>query len=137
MSDGIVSQFPDMGSELSRVIIQCAIDVHRELGLGLLESVYESCLFYEMEKQALMVERQVILPVQYKGIKIEQGFRIDLMVNKKVVIEIKACDKIIPIHEAQIVTYMKLARFPLGLIINFNERLLKDGIKRFARTEFS
>lgn len=132
-----VSQFPDLGSEHSGNIIKAAIEVHKELGPGLLESVYESCLSYELEKAGMTVERQVVLPVQYKDVKIEQGFRIDLWINRKVIIEIKACDKLSPLHEAQLVTYMKLSKTPLGLLMNFNEKILKDGIKRFARTEFS
>ncbi|MCB1563012.1 MAG: GxxExxY protein [Alphaproteobacteria bacterium] len=127
-----MSQFPDLGSEITRDIIKAAIEVHRHLGPGLLESVYEACLVYELERAGLQVEHQKKLPVFYKGIEVGDGFRIDVWVNRKVVVELKATEKILPIHEAQLLTYMKLSDTPLGLILNFNETLLKNGIKRMA-----
>jgi GxxExxY protein len=137
MNEENIAKFPDLGSELTGVVIGAALEVHKQLGPGLLESVYESCLHHELESLGLGVEKQVVLPVIYKGKKIDQGFRIDLWVDKKVIIEVKACDKILPVHEAQLVTYLKLSRTPLGLILNFNERVLKDGIRRLIRAEFA
>lgn len=131
-----VSIFPDLGSDLTGQVIKSAIEVHRELGPGLLESVYESCLFQELADQGLEVERQKALPVFYKGRQIDQGFRIDLLVSGRVLIEVKACDAVTPVHKAQIVTYMRLSKTPVGLLINFNRKVLKDGIQRFALAEF-
>ena len=102
-----------------------------------MESVYESCLEYELKKANMIVERQSLLPVRYGEIVIEQGFRIDLWVDRKVAIELKACDKLLPVHKAQLSTYMRLSQSPLGLLINFNEKLLKNGIERMALTEFA
>ncbi len=131
-----VSKFPDLGGDLTEKIIGSAIDIHKELGAGLLESVYETCLYHEMIEKGLDVERQIILPVTYKGREIEQGFRIDLWVNKEVIIELKACENIKPVHRAQVITYMRLSKTPIGLLINFNKKVLKDGIQRFALAEF-
>ena len=136
MTDNIAS-FPDLGSALTGKIINAAIEVHKSLGPGLLENVYEACLNAELEQSGIQVERQIVLPVYYKGLTIEQGFRMDLWVEKRVIIEVKACDKILPIHKAQISTYMRLSKSPLGLLINFNEKLLKNGIERIALTEFA
>ncbi len=133
----IASRFPDLGRDLTSPVIKAAIEVHRTLGPGLLESVYEACFFYELEQVGLRVEKQLAVPVRYKNIKIEQGFRIDLWIERKVVVELKACEKILPLHKAQILTYMRLTKSPVGLLINFNEKLLKDGIARFALTEFA
>ena len=137
MTEDNIARFPDLGSEPTREIIRCAIEVHRELGPGLLESVYESCLALELKRAGMNVEQQVAIPVVYKGIAIEQIFRLDLRVNGKIVLEIKACEKILPIHEAQLITYLKLSRSPIGLLVNFNEKLLKNGIKRLVRAEFA
>ncbi len=132
-----VSKFPDLGGDLTGKIIGAAIDVHKELGVGLLENVYEECLYYELIGLGLDVEKQAMLPVIYKGKRIDQGFRIDLRVNKEVIIELKSCEEIRPVHRAQVITYMKLSKTPIGLLINFNEKVLKDGIQRFALAEFS
>jgi GxxExxY protein len=113
-------------------VIQCAIEVHRVLGPGLLESVYEKCMAYELVKAGLTVEIQKELPLRYKEVQLDCGFRLDIVVEGAVVIEIKSVEKVLPIHEAQILTYMKLAGIKTGLLINFNERLLKDGLKRFV-----
>ncbi len=113
-------------------IIGCAIEVHRNLGPGLLESAYEECLSYELHKKELFVERQLPLPVIYKEINMECGYKIDLLVEKTVIIELKSVDEIIPVHRAQILTYMKFAKKPIGLLINFNVKILKNGIQRFA-----
>jgi GxxExxY protein len=119
-------------NELSKIIIGAAIEVHRELGPGLLESAYEACLRYELEQRGLRVVQQLVLPVVYKGIEIDCGYRIDLLVEDKVLIELKAVEKLDKIHEAQILTYLKLSKRWLGLLINFNVALLKNGIKRMV-----
>ena len=111
-------------------IIECSINVHKELGPGLLESTYEACLEYELLKKDLKVERQKELPVIYKGIEINCGYRIDLLVEDLIIVELKSIDRVEPIHIAQILTYMKLSKRQLGLLINFNVKLLKTGIKR-------
>ena len=117
-------------NDISYKIIGCAYTVHSELGPGLLESTYETCLEYELLEKALKVERQKPLPVVYKDIKLNAGYRIDLLVEDKIVVEIKSCDAITPIFEAQLLTYLKLADKKLGLLINFNTKDLKQGIMR-------
>lgn len=118
-------------NRLTRKIIGAAIEVHRHLGPGLLESTYEACLAYELENLGLKVERQKSLPVIYKEVQLDQGYRIDLLVENKVVVELKVVEKINAIHEAQVLSYLKLSDRPVGLLLNFNEKLLKDGIRRF------
>jgi GxxExxY protein len=118
-------------NEITKIIIGCAIEVHKALGPGLLESAYEECLFFELQKTGLFIERQVPVPVVYKEIKLECGYRIDLLVEKTVVIELKTVEIFNPVHEAQILTYMKFSNKQVGLLINFNVVLLKDGIKRY------
>ncbi|HTA27517.1 MAG TPA: GxxExxY protein [Bacteroidia bacterium] len=120
-------------NKITESIIGCAIEVHKSLGPGLLESAYEECLFFELQKAGLFVERQQPVPVVYKEIKLECGYRIDLLVEKTVVVELKTVDAFNPVHEAQILTYMKFANKSIGLLVNFNVLLLKDGIKRFKR----
>ena len=119
-------------NEVTGQIIGSAIEVHKELGPGLLESAYEACLAFELGNRGLDVERQKPLPVIYKGTKIDAGYRIDLMVENLVIVELKAVEKIQPIHEAQILSYLKLSNRKVGLLINFNVKLLKRGIKRFS-----
>jgi GxxExxY protein len=119
-------------ADITSRIIACAIEVHKTLGPGLLESVYETCFAFELIKSGFRVERQKPLPVFYKGIVIDEGFRLDLLVEEKVIIELKCVEKILPIHEAQIYTYLKLTGIKVGLLINFNTKLLKDGITRVA-----
>jgi len=119
-------------NEIPERIIGCAIQVHRELGAGLLESSYEECLRYELMQSGLLVERQKTLPLVYKDVKLDCGYRIDLMVENKVVVEVKAVDSLNDIHLAQILTYLKLSKCKLGLLINSNVALLKNGIKRVA-----
>jgi GxxExxY protein len=114
---------------LSSRIIGAAIEVHRELGPGLLESVYESALAYELARAGIRVERQVAFPVQYKTEQLDLGFRADLVVDRLVLIEIKAIEKLMPIHEVQVLTYLRISR-RLGLLINFNVSLLKSGVRR-------
>ena len=119
-------------NELSHMIIGGAIEVHRVLGPGMLESAYEECLGFELAHRGLWVDRQVGVPVVYKEVKLECGYRIDLLIDKKIVLELKSVDAILPVHEAQILTYMKFAGKKLGLLINFNVKILKDGISRFV-----
>ena len=119
-------------NEISRLIIGYAIEVHKQLGPGLLESAYQECLYYELKKAKLKVEKQVALPIIYKEMRLDHGYRIDLLVEDKVVVELKVVDAIIDVHEAQILTYLKLGDYKLGLLINFNVKLLKNGIKRFV-----
>jgi GxxExxY protein len=118
-------------ADITKVIIGCAIDVHKELGPGLLESAYEECLYYELQKAGLKVEKQKAIPVVYKEIKLDCGYRADLIVEDKIVIELKTVDIFNPVHEAQVLTYLKFADKKLGLLINFNVLRLKDGIKRY------
>ncbi|HFD32527.1 MAG TPA: GxxExxY protein [Gammaproteobacteria bacterium] len=117
-------------NEISGTIIDSAMKVHTALGPGLLESAYEACLKYELASKNIHVLNQVILPVKYYGIKIEAGYRLDLLVEDKVIVELKAVDKIHPLHEAQLLSYLKLANKKVGLLINFNVSRLKYGIKR-------
>ncbi|MEJ5362375.1 MAG: GxxExxY protein [Spirochaetota bacterium] len=116
---------------LTKKIIGCAIEVHKNLGPGLLESAYEECLFYELTNNGLNVKKQLPLPLVYKDIKLDAGYRIDLLVEDKVIVEIKSVDAIADIHKAQLMTYMKLAGIKVGLLINFNVVKLKDGIARW------
>lgn len=117
-------------SELSKRIIGAAIEVHRELGPGLLESAYQACLVRELMLQKLPFEREKPLPVKYKGVRVDCGYRLDFVVANKVIVELKAVQMIHPIHEAQVLTYLKLTGHRLGLLISFNVKVLKDGIKR-------
>ncbi len=119
-------------NDLTGEIIGAAIAVHRELGPGLLESTYEECLVVELEDCGLRMQRQVLLPVCYKDRILDAGYRIDLLVEDKVIVELKAVQKLEPIHEAQLLTYLKLAGKRLGLLINFNVHLLRDGLKRMV-----
>ncbi|HKB97951.1 MAG TPA: GxxExxY protein, partial [Terriglobales bacterium] len=120
----------DQRDPRTSAIIGAAIEVHRHLGPGLLESAYEECLCYELHLCGLAFERQVDLPVSYKGLKLDCGYRIDLIVRKEVVLELKAIERIMPIHQAQLLTYMKLSGMSVGLLINFNAPLLTQGIIR-------
>ena len=117
-------------NEISEKIIGAAIQVHRTLGPGLLESTYEACLKYELEKRGLKVLSQVGLPVVYDGMKIDLGYKLDILVEDAVIIELKAVTTVTPLHEAQLLSYLKLSGKHLGLLINFNATLLKDGITR-------
>ena len=118
-------------NQVTGAIIGAAIEVHRALGPGLLESAYEACLAHELGVRGLTVERQKPLPLLYKGLALDCGYRLDLLVAQKVIVEIKAVERLLPIHEAQVLSYLKLAHCPVGLLINFNCRLLRDGIRRF------
>ena len=117
---------------LTQKVIGCAITVHRELGPGLLESSYEHCLNYELRLQGLSVQQQVILPVKYKSINIDAGYRLDLLIEDNLIVELKAIDKLTNIHQAQMMTYLKLTGIKTGLIINFNVTKLVNGIKRVS-----
>ena len=116
--------------ELSNIVIGCAIKVHKALGPGLLESVYKECLYYEIIKADIGVEKEKSLPIVYKEIKFECGYRIDLLIENKLVVELKSVEELHDIHLAQILTYLKLSKCKLGLLLNFNVVRLKDGIKR-------
>jgi len=118
-------------NQITEKIIGCAIEVHKTLGPGLLESAYEECLSYELQNAGLKIDRQVAVPVIYKDIKLECGYRVDILVENLVVIELKSIEAFAPVHEAQILTYMKFANKNIGLLINFNVTLLKNGIKRY------
>jgi len=118
--------------KLSNQIIGCAIEVHKNLGPGLLESTYEQCLAYELKRSDILFKLQHPLPVQYKGIKLECGYRIDMLIGNKVIVELKSVDSILPIHQAQLLTYMKLSGMGIGLLMNFNVKYMKTGIKRMV-----
>ncbi len=119
-------------NEISKVVVNCCLKVHKFLGPGLLESVYEEALAYELLRVGLQVQRQYPVPVYYGGITLPLGFRIDLLINQKLVIEIKSVEALLPVHYKQIITYLKLADIKLGLLVNFNVELIKNGIKRVA-----
>ena len=132
------AEFDDYNA-LSRQVIGAAIEVHKYLGAGLLESAYEYCLKTELESQGLKVETQVDLPLYYKGVTTGKYYRIDMLVDDKIIVELKAVDNLLPIHEVQLVTYLKLTGKAIGLLINFNVPVLKEGVKRKinARIEYN
>jgi GxxExxY protein len=117
-------------NELARLAIDCGLRVHRKLGPGLLENIYEECLVYELKKKGLKVERQVPLPLKYEEITFSTSYRLDILVENKLIIELKSVENFAPVHTAQILTYLKLADLSLGLLMNFNVELFKYGIKR-------
>jgi GxxExxY protein len=117
-------------NELSRIVFDCALKVHQTLGPGLLESAYEECLFFELKKLGLAIEKQKPLPLIYEEIKLEIGYRLDIIVENKLILEIKSVDALNEIHFAQLLTYLKLTNCKLGLLINFNVVLIKNGIRR-------
>ena len=119
-------------NELSKIIVDCCYQIHVSLGPGLFESVYEEILYHELINQGLRVERQKPIPVIWKEVKMEQGFRADLIIDNKVIIEIKSVEAIAPVHLKQLLTYLRLTNLKLGLLINFNEVLIKDGITRIV-----
>ena len=122
-------------NEISGLIVDCAICVHKTVGPGLLESVYETCLTYELRQRGLKVEVQVAVPVEYRGVFLEKGFRLDLIVENQVIVELKAVNQIMPIHRAQLMTYLRLSRKRLGLLLNFNVKLMKHGLERFINSQ--
>ncbi|MFN8256465.1 MAG: GxxExxY protein [Bacteroidales bacterium] len=116
---------------ITEKIIGSAIEIHRQLGPGLLESAYRECLFYELNQAGLYVEKEKALPIIYKEVKLDHGYRLDLLVENKVVVELKTVEAFTDVHSAQVLTYLKLGNYKLGLLINFQVALLKHGIKRF------
>jgi len=120
---------------LTERIIGLAMEVHRQLGPGLLEAVYEECLYFELTQNGLMSQRQVSLPMVYKSIRLDLGYRLDIVVEREVILEIKAVERLLPVHEAQILTYMRLSAIRVGLLLNFNVGVLKDGIRRLVLKE--
>jgi len=118
--------------QLSNQVIGCALEVHRYLGPGLLESTYEQCLAHELKIMGIPFELQYPVPVEYKGIKLNCGYRIDMLIDNAIVVELKSVEKILPIHQAQLLTYMKLSNVSIGLLINFNVELIKNGIRRMV-----
>ena len=121
----------------AKEIVDCAYHVHRELGPGLLESVYEVCMCKELLGRQILFERQLHLPVNYKGQELNANFRIDLLINENIIVELKAVEAILPVHHAQILTYLKLADKRLGILVNFNVPTIKKGIKRFINGYFT
>lgn len=117
-------------NQLSSEIIACCIDVHRELGPGLLESVYEECLEFVLQERNIKTERQKEIPIHFKGRKLDKTFKLDLLIEDLIVLELKTVESILPVHEAQLVSYLKLSNKKLGLLVNFNSHLLKNGIRR-------
>jgi len=119
-------------SGLGERVIGLSIDVHRHLGPGLLESAYEECLCFELKQTGIGYQRQVALPIVYKDVRLDCGYRMDIVVQNELIIEIKAVDRILPVHEAQMLTYLRLSRLRAGLLLNFNNVVLKDGLRRFV-----
>ena len=117
-------------NEISKIVIESALKVHKALGPGLLESAYEECLFYELKKSSLKVEKQKTLPLIYEEVKLDVGYRIDIIIEDKFIVEIKSVETLNDVHLAQLLTYLKLSDCKLGLLINFNVKLLKEGVKR-------
>lgn len=117
---------------LTQRVIGCAIEVHRTLGPGLLESSYEQCLMYELKQAGLIAKSQVLLPIVYKSVVIDAGYRLDILLPGKLILELKAVENLLPIHTAQLITYLKLSNIKTGLLINFNVPKLTDGIKRVS-----
>jgi hypothetical protein len=130
-------EFSKISEELNKIsytIIGLAIEVHKHLGPGLLESAYQECLYFEIKNEGLIVEKEKSLPIIYKGLKLEQGYRLDLLIENKIVIELKTVENFTPVHYAQILTYLKLGKYPLGLLLNYNSKILRNNIKRFINT---
>ena len=130
-------EFSKISEELNKIsytIIGHAIEVHKHLGPGLLESAYQECLYFEIKNEGLIVEKEKSLPIIYKGLKLEQGYRIDLLIENKLVIELKTVENFTQVHYAQILTYLKLGKYPLGLLLNYNSKILRNNIKRFINT---
>jgi GxxExxY protein len=117
---------------LTGKVIECAIEVHRALGPGLLESAYEECLCYELKTARLAIQRQVPLPVRYKEVQLDCGYRLDVVVEQCLILELKTVEKLVPIHEAQLLTYLKLSGMKTGLILNFHSAVMRDGVKRMV-----
>jgi len=125
-----IAEDAELGNQLTENVIGAAMEVHRLLGPGLLESSYELCLCRELGLRGVPFERQKAIPIEYKGIKLDCGYRADLLIDGRVLVELKAIEALLPIHEAQLLSYLQLGGWPVGLIINFNVQLLKHGIRR-------
>lgn len=123
-------RIPSEVEQLATVVVDSAFAVHLELGPGLLENAYEACLSHELDLRGVKHQRQLPVPLNYKGIRVEIGYRADMIVEEKLLLELKSVDALLPVHAAQVITYLRLQRFPLGLLINFNEVLIKNGIHR-------
>jgi len=123
---------PDAVERLARMVVDAGLKVHKALGPGLLESAYEHCLAHELQSRGLSVKRQVPLPIVYDGIKIDAGYRIDILLEEAIILELKAVDLLTPLHRAQTLTYLKLSGLRLGFLINFNVELFKNGVKRIV-----
>jgi GxxExxY protein len=121
---------PRENDRLTQQVIGFAIEVHRQLGPGLLESAYEECLCFELEQAGLAFKRQAALPVIYKSVRLDCGYRLDIVIKDRVILELKTVERLLPIHEAQMLTYMKLSGIRTGLLLNFNSAVLKDGLRR-------
>ena len=130
--DILIKPIPEKTDTIAEQIVDASFRVHKTLGPGLLENIYEVCLVHELRKRDLNVERQVSLPVVYDNIELDAGLRLDLVVNSAVIVELKAVECVVPVHHAQVLTYLKLTGHRLGLLINFNVPLIKDGIARIA-----
>ncbi|HJQ58104.1 MAG TPA: GxxExxY protein [Vineibacter sp.] len=113
-------------------VIGLAIDVHRSLGPGLLESAYEECLCFELSEAGIPFRRQVPMPITYKSVRLDCGYRLDILIEEKLVVELKTVEKLLPVHEAQLLSYLKLGTFPVGLLLNFNVPVLRDGVRRLV-----
>ncbi len=128
----VSTETKNKANSLSKQVITAAIEIHRSLGPGLMESLYETCLCHELSLRGVVFRKQVPMPVEYKGLKLDNGYRLDVLVDDLVIVELKAVEQLEPIHEAQLLTYLKLTNLWLGLLINFNVPLLKQGIRRFV-----
>lgn len=128
----LYADIPQRTEEVTKMVLDAAFKVHTALEPGLLESVYETCLTYELKSNGLIVETQITLPLEYKGIIIDSGFRLDILVEKSVIVEIKAVENMIPLYNAQLLTYLKLTKTRIGLLVNFNSIYLRDGITRLV-----
>jgi GxxExxY protein len=126
-----MGKFKDI-NDLTAEVIGAAIEVHKALGPGLLESAYEECLCLELKLRGIQFERQVDLPIEYKGTKVDCAYRMDIVADDQLIVELKSCEKLLPIHQAQLLTYLKLTGLKVGLLINFNVPILRQGIKRLA-----
>jgi len=119
-------------NEIATIVVDAAFQIHKKLGPGLLESAYESMLFHELIKRSLHVERQVLVPLIWDGVAIDEGYRADLIVERKLLVELKSVEKLVPVHKKQVLTYLKVAELRLGLLVNFGAPLIKDGIERIV-----
>lgn len=119
-------------NEIGKIVVNCAIKVHKALGPGLLESAYQACLAYELNKQAFDIQTQVGLPLEYEDVVLDVGYRLDILIERKVILELKAVERLLPIHEAQLLSYLKLSNCKLGFLLNFNVYRMKDGIRRMV-----